>query len=274
MSTTPRLFPAAVSALWFFAFALPAAANPRPLPITYPHAQLAEGEAELEQFVDLTPVRARSATTGEPAWYGLTQFATEFEYGLTPRLELGLYVTLAPGAASDFADVPKAMDGNGMKQRLRYQLAEPFAWPVDVSVYGEVSENEREIEAEAKIILERRFGRARLMVNLTGEREFYYDGTHDLVLAPSGGLTFEVTPSVQPGIEWWMNAEYPEEDAPSPRPFELGPHQYVGPTVLFLFGRLWWTTGVYLRATDRHHTLAPGEGFGRVWVRSVVGVGL
>jgi hypothetical protein len=249
-------------------------ANPRPLPFTYQHEQLAAGAVELEQAVDLTPIRAGNPASPELVWYGLTQFQTELEYGLTDRLELGLYLTLAPAAASGYADIPRNINGNGMKQRLRYKLAETGEWPVDVGVYGELVENEREIEIEGKLILQRRFGMMRAIANVTAEQEFYWDGNRDFVFAPSGGLTFELTPGFQPGLEWWMRAEYPEKDPPAPRPFGLGPHHYVGPALLFQFGRVWWNAAVYFRVSDRSHTLDRGESFGNIWLRTIVGVDL
>jgi len=269
-SSAVRIALAALPLLWTSV----ASANPRPLPFTYQHEQLAQGSAELEQYVDLTPARARAAESPDPKWYGLTSFQTEFEYGITDRLELGLYITMAPAAASGFAEIPRAMDGTGMKQRLRYQLAGTGEWPIDVSVYGELVENEREIEVEAKVLLQRRFGLARLIANLSAEQEFYYDGTHDFVLNPTAGLTFELSPTIQPGIEWWMRAEYPQENAPDPRPFALGPHHYLGPTIMLQFGSLWWTTGLYVRLSDFSHELAIGEAYGPIWARSVIGVEL
>jgi hypothetical protein len=250
-----------------------ASANPRPLPFTYPHEQLAEGATELEQFVDFTTARAQAIPSGDPATYGLFQFQTEFEHGLSDRLELGLYVTYAPSAPADFTNTPRPIEGNGMKQRLRYQLARTGEWPLDVSLYGELAENEREAELEGKIILERRIGPARILANATVEQEFYFDGHRDFVLDPSGGLTIEATPAIQPGIEWWMRAEYPEEHPPSPRPFGLGPHQYIGPALLLQMGSLWWTNGVYVRVSDFRHQLQPGEAFGKLWIRSVIGYG-
>jgi hypothetical protein len=270
----------------FFAVALGAAlvpltiapnsrANPRPLPFTYQHEQLAAGESELEQFVDLTPVRAYSEGSGEPAWYGLSAFQTEFEHGISDRLELGLYLSFVPGVASGYANAPRAREGTGLKQRLRYQLAPTGEWPVDLGIYGEIVENEREVEFEAKLILQRRLGRVRLVANVTAEEELYYDGKRDFVLAPSAGITFEPTPAVQPGLEWWMQGEYPHENAPSPRPFQLGPHHYLGPTLLIQFGRLWWTNGIYVRLNEMDHTMVAGvDSYGLIWARSVIGVGL
>ena len=271
-----RLTTSLAASIGFACMALPALANPRPLPFTYPHEQLATDGTELEQFVDLTPVRA-SDVNGHPTWDGLIQFQTEFEHGITDSLELGLYVTYAPAqpaTVSTSVGNPSAVEGNGMKQRLRYKLADTGAWPIDVALYGELSENQRELEVEAKVILQRRFGIMRLMANATAEREFYFDGHHDIVIAPTAGATFEVTPSIQPGIEWWMRAEFPEEHPPQVRPFELGPHHYVGPALMVQMGSLWWTNGVYLRVSDFGHTLAPAEGFGNVWFRSVLGIGI
>jgi len=258
------------------ALATSASANPRPLPFTYQHEQLGNGEAELEQFVDLTPTRALDGTTGDLAWYGLTSFTTEVEYGISDRLELGLYLTLAPSPSpQEFTSTPRPMNGNGLKQRLRYQLAPTQEWPVDVSLYGELAENEREFEVEAKAILQRRIGPVRVIANPSAELEFYYDGHHDLVLNPSAGVTYEATPAIQPGLEYWLAAEFPlDEDVPSPRPFGLKPHSYLGPTLLLQFGKVWWTNGFYFRVSNLNHTLKEGEPWGNVWLRSVIGIGL
>src|SRR5689334_11812208 len=82
--------------------ARPALGNPRPLPFTYQHEQLGKGETEIEQFVDYTPTRAQAIPSGDLAWYGSTSFTTEIEHGISDRLELGLYLTLAPAAPADF----------------------------------------------------------------------------------------------------------------------------------------------------------------------------
>ena len=97
-----------------------------------------------------------------------------------------------------------------MKQRLRLRLAEAGEWPVDTALYFEVVENQRELELEAKIILERRFGDLRAMANLVLEREFYFNGQRDWVLNPTAGLTYQVSAMFHPGIEGWLHAEYPD----------------------------------------------------------------
>jgi hypothetical protein len=54
----------------------------------------------------------------------------------------------------------------------------------------------------------------------------------------------------------------------------LGPNHYVGPTMLFDFGRLWWSTGAYLRVNDVGATPEVGDGFGSVYFRTIIGIGL
>ena len=258
-----------------FGTAAGARANPRPLPFTYQSETLAKGAGEVEQFVDYMPTRVLSSTSGV-VWYGSTQFQTEVEYGLTDSLELALYFTFVPEPSSErYMGLPTLIQGNGMKQRLRWRLADPQAWPIDVALYGEVAENEREIELEAKIILQRRFGRLRLITNLWAEREFYYDGRREWVLNPTAGATVELNERVHVGLEGWMRAELEDgdEEAAGPRPFNAGPHVYVGPAVLLNFGRMWWTTAVYWRADDPGRTTQVGDAYGPLWVRSVVGIG-
>ena len=254
----------------------PVRANPRPLPFTYPSESLRQGTGEIEQFLDFIPIRALSSA-GNAIWYDATQLQTEIEYGLTDRLELALYFTFVPNAGDRATAVPALPEGNGAKQRLRYALADPGAWPIDVAVYGELAENEREVELEGKLILQRRIGRLRLIANLTVEREFYFEGAREWVLNPTFGLSHASSAWVHLGLEGWMRAEVPD-DLSGPRPFNLGPHVYVGPAVMLDLGRLWWTTGVYLRVSNLDRAVSapeppvPGDAFGRFWVRTVIGL--
>jgi hypothetical protein len=275
--------PSAAAALGVLLPLAPAVrANPRPLPFTYQSESLAQGTAEVEQFLDFVPIRAQNAATGEPVWYNATQLQTEIEYGLTDKLELALYFTFVPGANPDqVVGVPLLPMGNGSSQRVRYRFADPQAWPVDVAIYGEVTENEREIELEAKIILQRRIRRLRLITNLWAEREMYFSGTREWVLNPTAGATFELSPRFHVGLEGWMRAEYPD-GLVGPRAFNLGPHVFVGPTFMMNLGPVWWATGAYARVTDPSHpvqakdscdTCRASDAYGRVWIRTVVGIG-
>jgi len=254
-------------------FAETARATPKFNPFTYPYDTLAEGEVELEQYADLVPLKGQNAGTGAGQWYKATQFQTEFEYGITNRLELGLYVSFAPSGPSGLTSTATLTEGNGVKQRLRYRFVDEGVWPIDVALYAEVVENDREIELEAKVILQKRIGPLRALVNLWAERELYDVNLREWVLNPTAALSYQATPSFFPGIEAWMRVEWPDP-AIHPRPFNLGPVEYVGPTTSFNFGRFWWTTGAYLRLNDPLRSLAPGDAYGNFWFRTIVGVEL
>ena len=134
------------------------------------------------------------------------------------------------------------------------RLAEEGQWPVDVGLYGELVENERELELEAKIILQRRIGDLRVVANFWVEREYENFSIHqgDWALNPTLGLTYQVTPVFQPGIEGGCGAEYPDSEAApdlQPRSRKLTS----GPTMMFDFGNFWWSTGAYLRVTEVGH---------------------
>jgi hypothetical protein len=248
-----------------------AGATPRPLPFTYTTETLGQGELEVEQFADVSQLKAVDAN-GNPKSYLGTQFQTEFEYGITDRLELGLYIVYVP-APAEYTFVAPMTETTGVKERLRYVFADPGAWPIDVGVYGELVEGQTEAELEAKILLQRRIGKLRLDTNLWAEYELYYGPQKDVVLDPTAGATYEITPSLHIGAEGWMRVEFPDP-APHPRPYAVGPAGYVGPVVLFNFGKLWWSTGIYGRVTDVDHAMQPGEPYGPFWGRTIIGLQL
>jgi hypothetical protein len=252
-----------------------AVATPRALPFTYNYETNAEGEGEIETYIDLVPVKAKNPT-GDPQTVLLSQFQEEFEYGITDHLELGLYVTYAPvpNGFTQGGQVPSLMEGNGSKQRLRYRISDAGKLPIDIGLYGEVTENENEIELEGKVILQRRFGKFAIAGNFVTERELYFSGQADWILDPSVGFWYQVTPVFQPGFEWWMYKEWTNRE-PAGGAFNLDDQQYVGPTIHLNLGRIWWTSGAYARLTQVNHVMAPGvDSFGPLWFRTVIGVNL
>ena len=188
-----------------------------------------------------------------------------------------MYFTFAPPPPA--AIVPGAAaampESNGLKQRLRYILADTGEWPIDVGVYGEITENDTEIELEGKLLLQRRFDRLRIAANIVFEYELDYDGERDVIFDPSAGATFEVTPNFHVGVDSWMRGEYGDKNNPMPlSSFGLGPEVYVGPALMYNFGKLWWSVGAYSRVTDTGHDVSDGEVYGPMWFRSMIGYSL
>ena len=247
-------------------------ANPHALPFTYPYATLNEGQLELEQSVDLTPVHT-TLSSGNGLLVPRAILTTELEYGITDHLELGLYVQMSdsPGGATTSGDGISPLALDGIKQRLRYRLGEDGQWPVNVALYGEVAELQNEFELEGKILLEKRIGKMQLLLNLWGEREFYSAQKDEWVANPTAGFSYELSPVVHLGAEYWMHAEYGGSDAGS---FDPAPHHYAGPAVMFNWGKLWWSAAVYSTLNDWSHHPAIGEEFGKIWVRTMIGINL
>jgi len=259
-----------------FLVSLAASANPRPLPFTYQYETLPKGEVEVEQFVDVAPLYAWDSehhSVLEPA-YTLT---TEVEYGLTDRLELGLYMVMKNDPAGAGADAPLYFDG--LKQRLRYRIGREGQLPVDLALYLEVAELHDEIELEEKIIVQKRFGQLKAIANLWVEQGFERGGEVAFYLKPTVGLVYELNENATIGAEYWMNAEYTlaepagEEEEPSAQDeWNHAPHHFIGPAVSLRWEKLWWTTGVYGRLDDFDRVIRPGDKFGRAWVRTAIGL--
>jgi hypothetical protein len=255
--------------------ALPAtaAANPRPLPFSYPYETLPAQGLEIEQIVDLTPVRVLDVN-GSERWIPRSTLVTEFEYGITSRLELGMYIQLADEPVSG-SEGPLRFDG--LKQRLRYRLGDPGAWPVDVALYGEVAELRNEIELEAKIIVQRRLGPVRLVTNLWAERELYYNDRREWVLHPTLGAAYEIRPWINVGLEGWLLKEIADGDE-GPESlvdkYNAGPLGFAGPTFFAQGGRGWLAIGAYARVTQVSRPARVGDRYGRFWVRAMIGIDL
>lgn len=257
-----------------------ASANPRPLPFTYQYETLNKGEVEVEQFVDVAPLYAWDAdhhSVLEPA-YTLT---TEVEYGLTDRLELGLYAVMKNDPAGAGADAPLYFDG--LKQRLRYRIGREGQLPVDLALYFEVAELHDEIELEEKIIVQKRFGPLKAIANLWVEQGFERGGEVAFYFKPTVGLVYELSESATIGAEYWMTSELTltgeegeegdEESAEARQDaWNHAPHHFIGPAVSLRWEKLWWTTGVYGRLDDFDRVIRPGDKFGKAWVRTAIGL--
>ncbi|HEY8077527.1 MAG TPA: hypothetical protein VIF62_25550 [Labilithrix sp.] len=269
------MFSVAAAALFVSAAA---SATSRPLPFTYPNETLPEGQLELELYTDVNPLRVH-ADAADPTkgnlWEPAYQLQSEFEYGLTDRFELGFYQVFE-ATPQDGGDNSLRFDG--LKWRVRTRLAEPGQWPVDIGLYLELETMHDELALEEKVNLQRRLGRLRLMANLWVEqqvaRPLDKSQRSDLqfVVNPTAGFVYEVTPTFQPGAEYWSRGLLSPEGEGQERHDSAVQH-YVGPTVHLNFGKLWWSAGVYAHLNDVDKP-PPGGVWGPVWFRSVIGLEL
>jgi hypothetical protein len=267
----------ALAAWLSLALAAPSAlANPHPLPFSYPYQTLPKGKIEVEEIADLVPMRvARESEDGtRDAVTSLrSRLQTELELGITDRLELGLYFQFQQGATSD----TPAMRFDGLKQRLRYRFAEEGDWPVDVGVYFEVAEFHNEVEIEQKLLLSRRFGYLTAVTNLWVEQEYYFQADEwKLLYNPTAGAHYEFSPNFMLGLEYWARGRFDESEAAAGATTSdspTGARHFLGPTVLLQSGEAWWSTGFYARLDNLGEALQPEDPYGKVWIRTKVGLG-
>jgi hypothetical protein len=255
--------------------------SPRPLPFTYPYETLGEGELEVELYGDMTPLRIFAnpgASTGPRLWEPAYQLQSEFEYGVSDRVELGFYQVFeaTPEATADGAS--NRMTFDGFKWRVRTRLAEAGEWPIDVALYLELETLHDEYSLEEKVILARRFGRAHWMANIWVEESLArpFDQSQrelDFIINPTTGLVYEVAPWFQPGVEYWARGQLGTQGRTGVDAVNNRVHHFVGPTVHFDWGKLWWSLGVYADLNNAGQP-QPGELYGPVWARTVLGLNL
>jgi hypothetical protein len=249
-----------------------ARATPRQLPFSYPYETLSQGELELELYGDMTPLRV-AANPLDPTkgnlWEPAYTLQNEFEYGVSDRIELGFYQVFEANPADGGSN---AMQFDGFKWRVRGRLADAGEWPVDVALYLELETMHDELSLEEKVILAKRMGLFHWMANLWVEQTEsrpYDDAARSFhfILNPTTGLEVQATPVVHPGIEYWARGELGTSDVNEKI------HHFLGPTIHLNFGKLWWTFGLYADLTQFNKPL-PGEIYGPVWARSVIGLNL
>jgi hypothetical protein len=257
-----------------------ALANPRPLPFTYPYGTLPEEALELEQYVDLIPVRVvRELPDGstEGVVSVRSQLVTELEYGLTDRLEVALYFAFRQGGS---ATTP-LLRFDGLKQRVRYRFAELGEWPVDVGVYLEIAELHSEIELEEKLLLSRQLGPVDVAVNLWVEQEWYFQ-TREMkyVYNPTAGVTYEISPRLSVGAEYWARGRFDSggsggsSDGGDAADTPTSAVHYAGPTLLLQAKKAWLSVGAYARLDQLGTGVRVGDPYGKLWVRTMVGIDL
>jgi len=272
MSSKSRL--ALAAGLFCAVFPGTSAANPHPLPYSYPYQTLPKGRVEVEEIADLVPMRVtreKADGTRDAVTAVRSQLQTELEIGVLDRLEFALYFSFHQSAT---ADTP-AMRFDGLKQRLRYRFAEEGDLPVDIGVYLEVAELYNEIEIEEKLLLSRRFGYLTTVCNLWVEQEYYFQTQEwKHIYNPTLGAVYELSPNLMLGLEYWARgrfnqAEGDQETSDSPS----GARHYLGPTVLLQSGEAWWSTGVYARLDHLGESAQAEDPYGKVWIRTMVGLG-
>jgi hypothetical protein len=226
--------------------ATPAHAGERMFAFTYGADTVPKGGIELEHYLTAETHGDSSTTDWEQQ--------VELEYGISNKLEAGLYVV-----GQQVGGGPLAF--GGYKARLRYRLAPMDQWPVNVALYGEyvgvAGANERALEE--KLILSKRIKRFETALNLTVEEEIG-EGEVATILEPTLGVGVHLAPWATLGAE----AKYETELGEDFSGVWAGPNFHLAGEG----GRFWWTFAAMYGLTPDTRADAEWE------VRSLLAVNL
>jgi hypothetical protein len=263
----------AMSAAALASFTSSARANPRPLPFSYPVQTLPAESLELELIADMIPVRvARELPDGtlEGIFAMRSVLQAEIEYAITDRVELGWYFVFRQGASGG----TPFMRFLGVKQRLRFRISDED-WPIELGAYLEVAEYYNEIEFEEKILLARRVGDFNFILNLWVEQEYYFDtGEAKFIYNPTLGATYDISENFILGLEYWVRGRFDSGSSESEENVPQSGHHYLGPTFLMQSGEVFLSIGAYLRLDNLPDPYEVDDPYGKIWIRTMIGIGL
>jgi hypothetical protein len=225
-----------ISALLLPAFPGTANADNRPFTYTYEATTAPTGSIEYEQWITW---RARR---GDPGNMNRFDFRHELEFGITDRLQLGLYlsnwkVVDEKGRTSSFWD--------GVSVEAIYNLSNPTTDWIGSAIYGEVTVGDDLVVLEGKLILQKNIGKWIAAYNATIEAEWEGPRLRDNKgeFQQTLGVSYEVNPRWSVGAELLHEVEF---DRWGP----AGDHAvYVGPNLSCRFKRGFVTTTVLFQAT-------------------------
>lgn len=226
-------------------------ANERHFTYTYESAVMAPGHRELELWTTLLNGKASPANE---YMYSEFDHRAEFEMGLDTNLQTSFYLNwkkvvsedLDPATGETLGTLTSETEFQGISSEWKVKLLDNVADPLGMALYAEFGMEANEFEAEAKLILDKRFGNLLLAYNFVFEREFAYlpGGTQEEETAIENdlGLTNFFSENFSGGLELRQHAEFvagvPEAD---PEHIAL----FLGP-VLSYTGSNWWVTATCL----------------------------
>jgi len=188
-------------------------------------------------------------------------FRHELEIGITGHFQASIYL-----ANWDYTRTHENRGGHydSSSLELIYNLTNPVADPIGISLYQEISAGRRAFESETKLIAQKNFGPLILAYNLTLEAEWEDKGLreHDGEILQAFGASYEINPRVSVGAEMLH-----EVILPGWRSSEAENNFFLGPNISYR-GDRWFATVTALAQTTRT------EGEADYQVRLIFGVSL
>lgn len=206
-----------------------ALAGERTFAFSYGYSNVPKGGIEVEEYLTVHRFDAAHGDTAD--W----EHQIELEYGISNRLEGGLYVVAGQAGAG-----PLAFEG--YKARLKYAFGHEGVGPIDAAAYVEyISDATMTAHAvEAKAILGKDVGHLRSALNLEYKIELEDDEVvHEI--EPTLGIGWSLAPACTVGAEAVAEVEFEGGEV-------VGPLMWAGPSVHLAGegGRIWWTLAMLL----------------------------
>jgi hypothetical protein len=172
------------------------------------------------------------------------QFRHEIEIGITEYFQASVYLANW--------DYTRSSDNRGAHYQsssleLIYNLANPVADPIGISLYQEISAGRRLFESETKLIAQKNFGPLVVAYNLTLEAEWEEEGLRERngEIQQALGASYELSPRVSIGAEMLHEILLPAWHVS-----EAENNFFIGPNVSYR-GDRWFATVTALVQTTR-----------------------
>ena len=195
-----------------------------------------KGSREYEQWITW---KAHKADDSD---YQKFEFRHELEFGLTDRLQLGLYLAdweIVDDAAGSEAEYKKSA------VELIYSLTNPITDPIGSALYFEAGLGPELFELEGKLLLQKNFGKLALVYDFVVEAEWEGDNFDEEVgeIQNTFGISYQINPSLFVGIEALHEVEFEDWS-------ESGANVvYIGPNISWRRGGFFATLSPLIQVT-------------------------
>ena len=234
-----RLLRASLLASTAICFSLSnATADDRHFAFTYETITAAKGQVELENWITWEARRGNGDNTN------LWKFRTEIEYGITDRLQLGVY--LANWNLTHDATHDNSVRYESASAELIYRMSHPTTDPIGSAIYLEVAGGRNLFAVEGKLLLQKNIGKLIVAWNGVLEAEWAGRGLHERTgkLEQTFGVSYQFTPAFSAGGE--LVHEVAFEDWSKSGPNIL----FAGPNVSWRFKRGYVTAATLFQCTN------------------------
>ncbi len=203
---------------------------------TYEAPTMPKGTWEYEQWV--TWKTNKESTPG----YDRFDFRHEFEYGVTDRFQLALYV-----ADWRYDQHKHKGDFRDVALEAIYNLTNPVTDPLGVSLYGEIGLGDEKFKLEGKLILEKDFGPIVLAYNaiLEAEWEGHHFDEDKGEIEQTLGISYQFSPRFMVGAELLHEFAMPDWGGVKGKGV-----RYAGPNVSYQAERWWATLTPLIQVSD------------------------